>query len=98
MLLTGQIGLGFLVIAGMSLYPPASGRILLVPLLNRDSDAAARVALAANAMLLGRGPLPGSWVVVGERRRISAHLRGGDMLLIAAPPAGCGADNQVATA
>lgn len=98
MLLTVQVGLGLIAMAWMSLYPPAQGRILLVPLLDRGTDAAARVAFASDAVLLGRGPLPGSWVVVGERRRIAAHLHGADMLLLAAPPAGCSADSRMATA
>lgn len=98
MLLTSQVVLGLVALAGLSLYPPTQGRILLLPLLDRQSDAAARVALSAHAALLGRGPLPGSWVVVGDRARIAASLHGWDMVMLAAPPAGCADDTRRVTA
>lgn len=98
MLLTAQVALGFAALAAMGMYPPAQGRILLVPLADRHADAAARVALSAGAALLGRGPFPGSWVVVGERARIAARVDGWDMLLVAAPPAGCSGDARAVAA
>lgn len=97
-LLTAQVICGVVALSGMALYPPAHGRILLIPLGDRHAAAAPRLAFAAGATLLGRGPLPDSWVVVGERTRIVAQMRGWDMLLLAAPSAGCGDDSRAVPA
>lgn len=96
--LGAHLVLGIAVLASISLYPPAQGRILMIPLLDRDANATARVALLAEARLLGRGPLPGSMVVIGDRAQIAAGLHAWDMLLVAAPPAGCGADARAVAA
>lgn len=41
-------------------------------------------------MLLGNGPVPNSLVVVGDRTRIARRIPAGDVLILAAPAAGCG--------
>ncbi len=84
-------GLGAIVaIVGMTLWPPASGRMLLVPLASADANAAAKAALAGGAMLLGPGPFRGSMVVAGDRARILRAVASWDFVVTAAPPAGCG--------
>lgn len=88
--LAAQVTAGITALAIMTLYPPAEGRILLVPVMERDVNATARLALASGAALLGEGPLRGSLVVIGSRTRIAAHSRPWRMLMLAAPPAGCG--------
>jgi len=41
-------------------------------------------------MLLGKGPFPGSLVVVGNRAQIARHIPTGDVLILASLPTGCG--------
>jgi hypothetical protein len=86
--LTGMIGVIF--------APPASGRMLLVPL---TASAQARLPVAVlghDALLLGTGPLPGSLVVIEDRHDLLwAMLRLG-VLPLAASPAGCGSFGNVA--
>ncbi|MFK3891540.1 hypothetical protein [Sphingomonas sp. NPDC079357] len=96
LLLVAQASAGVAALAVMSLYPPAEGRILLVPMVDRDVNATARVALSAGATLLGAGPLRGSLVVVGSRARLAAQRRPWRMLMLAAPPAGCGSPSRQA--
>ena len=85
-LLILQIGGVALGLASLAFAPPASGRMLLVPL---TADAAHRLipaAVAHGALLIGPGPLPASYIVIGERARIVAQ----GVVPIAAPAAGCG--------
>jgi hypothetical protein len=73
----------------LALAPPTFGRMLLLP---TDAAAAAQLvprALSAGGLLVGRGPLPRSYVVVGDRARLRAAL-GAGIITLAAPPAGCG--------
>lgn len=97
LLLVAQAGVGVVALAIMSLYPPAEGRILLVPVVDRDVNATARLALASGAMLLGAGPLRGSLVVVGSRARLAARTQPWRTLMLAAPPAGCGTPSRAAS-
>ena len=72
------------------LAPPAEGFQLLVPL---DGAARARMlplAIARGAALVGRGPLPGSFVVTGRHAAIGASLAAAGILTFAAPAAACG--------
>jgi len=94
LLLVAQAGVGVAALAIMSLYPPAEGRILLVPVTDRDANATARLALSSGAALLGAGPMRGSLVVVGSRARLAAHSRPWRILMLAAPPAGCGTSSR----
>lgn len=72
----------------LAMWPPATGAMLLVPL-SADANATARASVAAGALILGSGPLPGSMVVVGDRRRIAARF--GWVVITAAPASACGA-------
>ncbi|MEH3102362.1 MAG: hypothetical protein PGN12_00465 [Sphingomonas phyllosphaerae] len=94
--IVAQASVGVAALAIMSLYPPDDGRILLVPVIDRDTNATARLALSSGARLLGAGPLRGSLVVVGNRARLAAHSRPWRMLMLAAPPAGCGTPSRQA--
>lgn len=97
LLLATQAIAGVAGIAIMCLYPPAEGRILLVPVTDRDVNATARLALSSGAALLGAGPLPGSLVVVGSRARLAGKTRPWHVLMLAAPPAGCSGSAARAT-
>lgn len=78
-------------LAALMLWPPVSGAMLVVPLGGGDPGLIARIALAGGAVLLEAGPLPGSMIVVGDRARIATRLTSWRIIIVAAPPAGCGA-------
>ncbi len=80
-------------LAALTMWPPASGAMLLLPL-GHDGGAAVQGALAGRAALLGAGPFPGSLVVVGDRARIANHVAW-NIVILAAPPAGCSVDGGV---
>jgi hypothetical protein len=84
-----QLALAVLVLLVVAFAPPAQGRMLLVPLDGRPvSEAAIRDVQAAP---LTRGPLPGSWVVDGNRDRL-AGLWARRILVLAAPAALCSSE------
>lgn len=84
-------------LAGLSVVAPPSGRMLLVPVTGGDANAVARIALAGGAAVLGAGPFSGSLVVVGNRAAIARRIGSWRVVIIAAPPAGCG-DAQAGSA
>ena len=89
-LLSLQAAVTIVAIAGMALWPPAAGAMLLVPMLHGNAGTLVTLARASGAMRVGTGPLPGSVVVLGNRARIARRIRSWDVLLLAAPAAGCG--------
>lgn len=70
--------------------PPAQGRMLLVPLTAAAASSVAVDARGAGAALLGRGPVPGSLVVMGTRDRFAALSLARGILILAAPALLCG--------
>ena len=88
MLVPAQIVAATFGLVALTMWPPASGSMLLVPL-GSDGGATVRGALAGGAALLGAGPFPGSLVVVGDRARIAPRVAW-NTVIMAAPPAGCG--------
>ena len=85
-LMVAQLALAMLALLAVAFTPPAQGRMLLVPIDGRPVSRAAIEQLAATP--LKSGPLPGSWVVEGDRRLLSA-LWGQRILVLAAPAAVC---------
>lgn len=84
-----QLVLAMLALAVVAFAPPARGRMLLVPL---DGQPVSRAVIEAAAVTpLKSGPLPGSWVVEGDRERLSGLWRQRVMVL-AAPAALCGSE------
>ena len=84
-----QLALTLLALAAVAFAPPAQGRMLLVPI---DGRPVSEVTIAEmRATPLRRGPLPGSWVVDGERRRL-AGLWAQHVLVLAAPAALCSSE------
>ena len=81
-----QLALAMLALAVMAFAPPAHGRMLLVPLDGRPVSRVAIERLAATP--LKSGPLPGSWVVEGDREQLSS-LWGRKVMVLAAPAALC---------
>lgn len=79
----------------LAFYPPATGNMLLVPIWpGAGHDMVAR-ATDGGALLIGRGPLPGSFVISGDRGAIAAAMLAHGVLPIAAPASGCGAARGV---
>lgn len=76
----------------LPLWPPASGPMLLIPLTPGAQRTMISVAVGQGALLVGRGPLPGSYVVYGERGRLLGSLIGAGVAVLASRPAGCGAE------
>ncbi|MBJ6120787.1 hypothetical protein [Sphingomonas mollis] len=74
----------------VTMWPPVSGNMLLVPMTGGDANQVARVALAGGAALVGAGPFRGSMVVTGNRSRIEREIMSWNIVVLAAPPAGCG--------
>lgn len=88
----GGVVLLFLLIA---LAPPPRGPMVLAPLRGQRLAALINFAGARGATVLGRGPLPGSLVIDGERRRLWSPARASAMLLLAAPGVGwCGGHGE----
>lgn len=82
---------------GLALWPPAKGAILLIPLLQNNAASLVPLARASGALLVGKGPLPGSLVVLGERARLVRQIRAWNVILLSAPAAGCGDDRRFGT-
>lgn len=84
-----QLGL---VLAGLALVtfaPPASGRMLLVPVGMAARQRVIQTAIAHDARLIAPGRM-GSIVVFGQRARLLAPLLAQGIVVLAGPPAECG--------
>jgi hypothetical protein len=76
-------------IAALLLSPPATGTLLVVPVVGSGAGAL-NAALSGGARLIGRGALPGSLIVEGRRdAMLPAVMRAGGVI-VAARPALCG--------
>lgn len=74
----------------LPMWPPASGKLLLVPITGGDANDMARIAVDGGAALIGAGPLPGSLVVAGDRATLVAHIPHVAAIVTAAPATACG--------
>ncbi len=83
---TAGIVLGLAILAAA---PPASGRMLLVPVTARGAAELVPLATRSGSLLIGPGPLPRSYVVMGDAR-LAAATAGHAIITLAAPFAGCG--------
>jgi hypothetical protein len=81
-----QLALAMLALLVVAFTPPAHGRMLLVPLDGKQVSEATIVEMQATPV--AKGPLPGSWVVDGERQRLW-RLSARRVLVLAAPSALC---------
>lgn len=88
--LGAQIALAGAALALAALWPPATGRMILLPLLPETEMPILVRAVNGGALVLGAGPLPHSHVVSGRRAAIASALRGSAVLILAAPPVLCG--------
>lgn len=69
--------------------PPLHGALLAVPLTGATQGELIDLAMANGATIDGRGVLPGSLVVRGDRARLSAPMRAHGVLLLAGVPGLC---------
>ncbi|MES2445426.1 MAG: hypothetical protein V4574_21580 [Pseudomonadota bacterium] len=77
-------------LAAIALYPPRSGRMILIPVWPGAERGLAARALESGALLVDRGPVPNSLVISGTRAAIAPALLSSGVLTLAAPAAGCG--------
>jgi len=84
--IAAQMALAILALVLIAFAPPPYGRMLLVPLDGQPVSSTAIHDLRATPLVAG--PLPGSWVVEGDRRLLSGLWSKGVMVL-AAPAAVC---------
>jgi hypothetical protein len=85
-----QLTLIVVLLATLALYPPASGKMILVPLWPGAANGMLARATRDGATLVGAGPLPLSFVIAGRRAAIAPPMLVHGVLILAAPPAGCG--------
>lgn len=90
LLIGGHLLLAMTALVGLTLWPPRSGAMLLIPLPGSDGDGVVAAAIDGGAVLIGPGPLAGSIIVAGDRSRIADRLAAGPAIIMAAPPGGCG--------
>ncbi|MES2339904.1 MAG: hypothetical protein V4537_17565 [Pseudomonadota bacterium] len=76
-------------IVGAALWPPEHGTMLLVPVSGQIAGPV-DAAMAGGASLVGNGPLPGSLVVLGDRRAIATAALDHGILIVSAPRTLCG--------
>jgi hypothetical protein len=77
-------------LAAIALYPPAKGRMLLVPVWPGAGHGLAARAVRAGALLVDRGPLAGTLVISGDRAAIWSAMAPAGIVTLAAPTGGCG--------
>jgi hypothetical protein len=79
-----------------ALYPPARGKMILVPVWPRAGHGMLARAIDSQALLVGYGPLPGSFVISGDRAAMFGTMLRHGVLVLAAPPAACGEKGRLA--
>jgi hypothetical protein len=89
-LVTLQVTLMAVTLLTLALFPPAQGKMILVPLRTGAEATMIAGAVDQGATLVGAGPLPHSFVVNGTRANIAPAMLARGILVLAAPPAGCG--------
>lgn len=83
-------------IAAIGLTPPATGKILLIPIQGQAVHGIASDAVHHGAMIVGRGPTTGSLVVYGDRDRLAPSMLRHGVAVIAAPDTSCGSGRTTA--
>jgi hypothetical protein len=81
-------------LALLALWPPASGRMLLVPVTTAAQHRLVTAAVEQGALLIAPGPIAGSMIVSGERSRLMARLAHLGILAMVAPNGGCGTPGE----
>jgi hypothetical protein len=79
-----------------ALYPPSRGKMILVPVWPGAGHGMLALAIDRHALLVGSGPLPGSFVISGDRAVMTGAMLRHGVLVLAAPPAACGEKGRLA--
>jgi hypothetical protein len=88
--LPAQLGLCGAGMLALTLAPPASGRLLLIPVTPAAADGLAALVIARGGRLTGAGPIEGSLVVDGDRAVLTAGFAARGVLVLSAAVADCG--------
>lgn len=83
----GQAAIAAVALLVIAFAPPAYGRMLVVPIDGHPVDQ--RLIRSAQATPLFQGPLPGSWVVEGQRALLARSFSSQGIIILAAPQAIC---------
>lgn len=86
-IVVGQAVIAGLAIGAIAFAPPAQGRILVAPVNGQPVDH--QLIRQANATPLAPGPLPGSWIVEGQRAQLARSFSSTGIIILAAPQAVC---------
>lgn len=97
-LIVAQCAIALVGLVVLALTPPATGRMLIVPLLGGNGGSAVRLAIDHGASLVAAGPFSGSVVIMGDRARLEPAAWSAGMMMVAAPPSGCGRSAPAAEA
>ncbi|MEH3035542.1 MAG: hypothetical protein PGN23_03475 [Sphingomonas adhaesiva] len=89
-LIASQMAVAVAGLLAMALWPPATGSMTIVPIDGADADRTLVRMLDGHVPVMGRGWLPGSLVVRGDRAAIAALFAPGSVVMLAPTPAGCG--------
>lgn len=89
--LWAQVGGALTALAALAFWPPAHGRMLVVPVAPGMDAGLAALVIERGALLLGPGAFPGSLIVLGDRDRVMRGMLGHGVIAIAAPSMLCGA-------
>lgn len=88
--IVGQCSLILLGLIALTLSPPVSGRMLLVPLTAHARAVLAPAAIAHGARLVAAGPWAGSLLIEGRRDRLALPMLGHGVIAVATNRTGCG--------
>ena len=83
----GQAAIAVAALLVLAFAPPAYGRMLVVPIDGQQVDH--QLIRSAHATPLLQGPLPGSWIVEGQRALLARSFSSKGIIILAAPQAIC---------
>jgi hypothetical protein len=90
-----QLGAVLTALTLVAFAPPVEGRMILVPVIPGAAQGMIARATRHDALLVDYGPLPGSFVIEGNRAALWSAMLSHGVVILAAPPAGCGANAKV---
>ncbi|MCI4588553.1 hypothetical protein MOK15_00325 [Sphingobium sp. BYY-5] len=92
--LFAQCGLILSGLTALYAVPPASGRMLLVPMTQQGRTVLASLAVTHGARLVSAGPWAGSLLVEGRRDRLAVPLLRAGVIAVSTRAGGCGEESR----
>lgn len=89
--LAGQCAVILVALTALYAFPPADGRMLLLPLTDEARAMLVPVAIGQGARLVEKGPWQGSFLVEGRRDLLAPALLRQGVIALSAQMGGCGA-------